>query len=344
MAHYKLIKEKLDEFIQKICSGSDVFCIEGENGQLHLVKNEKWNSEKNILGDYRPVEPLKTLLFPPRESIGKIDGENDSKEIKKRVVIGVKNCDLSALKIHDYVFLTSEPEDPYYKELREKTLIVSCDCADAKDVCFCTVVNEQPYPKEGFDINISPVSDGYIIETGSEKGESALNAVAQMLKPADNEILKKRDELRDRLFKKVEEQSAKKGIKRGQDLQSAIQKTEESDFWNEFAKDCVECGACNFSCCTCHCFLLADGLGEEKVPSRIKKWDSCMLLNFARVAGGANPRNHRAERLYNRFDKKFNFFPKILNEYACDGCGRCIEACTGKIDIREVLKRALDEA
>ena len=36
----------------------------------------------------------------------------------------------------------------------------------------------------------------------------------------------------------------------------------------------------------------------------------------------------------------FNFFPQILGEYACDGCGRCIQACTGKIDIRDVLKEA----
>ncbi|MBN1270235.1 MAG: 4Fe-4S dicluster domain-containing protein, partial [Kiritimatiellae bacterium] len=74
-------------------------------------------------------------------------------------------------------------------------------------------------------------------------------------------------------------------------------------------------------------------------------WDSCLFKNFARVAGGANPRSHRAERLLNRFDKKFNFFPGVLEGlYACDGCGRCIEACTGQIDIRDVLKRAVDES
>jgi predicted aldo/keto reductase-like oxidoreductase len=69
------------------------------------------------------------------------------------------------------------------------------------------------------------------------------------------------------------------------------------------------------------------------------------LKNFARVAGGANPRAHRAERLLNRFDKKFNYFAEILGgTYACDGCGRCTEACTGNIDIRDVLKRAVDES
>jgi predicted aldo/keto reductase-like oxidoreductase len=36
--------------------------------------------------------------------------------------------------------------------------------------------------------------------------------------------------------------------------------------------------------------------------------------------------------------KKFDFFIDNLGIPACCGCGRCIEVCPGKIDIREVLK------
>ena len=61
-------------------------------------------------------------------------------------------------------------------------------------------------------------------------------------------------------------------------------------------------------------------------------------MHFARVAGGANPRAHRAARLRNRFEKKFSYFPEVLGCYACDGCGRCTEACTGNIDIRKVCE------
>ncbi|MGI9332242.1 MAG: 4Fe-4S dicluster domain-containing protein, partial [Gammaproteobacteria bacterium] len=60
--------------------------------------------------------------------------------------------------------------------------------------------------------------------------------------------------------------------------------------------------------------------------------------------GGGNPRPRRSERLRNRFDKKFVYFPQTLGQYACDGCGRCTEACIGKIDIRAVLKRAIDDS
>ena len=32
-------------------------------------------------------------------------------------------------------------------------------------------------------------------------------------------------------------------------------------------------------------------------------------------------------RLLNRFEKKFDFFPNVMNVYACTGCGRCAIIC-----------------
>ena len=75
---------------------------------------------------------------------------------------------------------------------------------------------------------------------------------------------------------------------------------------------------------------------------RNKQWDACLYRDFARTAGGGNPRPRRAERLRNRFDKKFSYFPEVLGRYACDGCGRCTEACIAAIDIRAVLAGALE--
>ncbi len=339
---YKITAEKLDALLKALCEGRKLICLEQANDQLHLVRADGWSPEKHTLGAYRPVEPLKSLVFQPREFLGSLTDDTEVAGGKEVIVVGAKNCDLSALRIHDYVFL-SDPVDPYYKAARERTILVSCDCTDAREVCFCTAVNEQPYAKKGFDVNLSETSKGYVVESGSEKGEKLLKSAGALLEPADEAILKERDQKRADMAKKVADLAASKGLKAGQDYQAAIKKSEESDLWDDFSKDCVECGACNYVCCTCHCFLLADGMVEGKAPGRVKQWDSCLHLNFARVAGGANPRKHRSERLHNRFDKKFNFFPQVLKTYACDGCGRCAEACTGKIDIRDVLKRALDE-
>ena len=354
---YKLDQNKLSDFLQALCGNRTVYALVKMEDQYHLVRADEWHAGKHTLGSFRPVEPLKSLVFRPREFLGHIATPFDAAQgrhsepssLQERIVIGVKNCDLAALKIHDHVFLKTEPVDPFYAEAREKTIIVSCDCTDAREVCFCPAVGEQPYAREGFDINISPVSSGFVVESGSERGEKLLKDVEQHLEPADEAIVKDRDKKRAEMTQRVCDLAAKKGLQCGTDFQKAIQKTSESELWEDFAEDCVECGACNFICCTCHCFLLSDGdshaasrgTSKDKVPARVKQWDSCLYMNFARVAGGANPRKHRAERLYNRFDKKFNFFREILGKYACNGCGRCIEACAGKIDIREVLSKAV---
>ncbi|MFH1022727.1 MAG: 4Fe-4S dicluster domain-containing protein [Planctomycetota bacterium] len=336
--------ERTADFLTALCRGKTVYASVSEGDHYHLVRDEGWRPDRHVLGAFRPVEPLKAVVFRPRQSLGELFGEAaaDPASGPDIVVVGVKNCDLSALAIHDHVFL-AEPVDPTYARLREKTLLVASDCTGACDVCFCTAVREQPYPRRGFDINLSPVPGGCVVEEGSPRGKAALESLASQLGGALPEHLRERDRRRGELSRRVEEQAAQNGLPAASDLQRAVARTAESDLWGQFAADCVECGACNFACCTCHCFLLADGCLAGGVPGRVRQWDSCLYRDFARVAGGANPRKHRAERLYNRFDKKFNFFPQVLGRYACDGCGRCIQVCTGKIDIRQVLKKALDE-
>ncbi|MBL7076540.1 MAG: 4Fe-4S dicluster domain-containing protein [Kiritimatiellae bacterium] len=339
---FKLQQGNLNAFMATLSSGRTVYALSQVDLQYHLVRAEAWDGDQHLLGSYRPVEPLKGLFFPPRETVGRLREDSPLPEMRERIVIGVKNCDLSALKIHDYVFLECEPRDPFYAQAREKTVIISCDCTDARESCFCPAVDEQPYARAGFDINLSPIGDGFIVEPGSEKGEALLDRAGDMLSPVSQDDLSKRDANRYAVTRRVAEQAEGRGLTTGADLQAAVRASEDADMWDVFARDCVECGACNFVCCTCHCFLLADGSSPAGGDSRVKKWDSCLYHNFARVAGGANPRKHRADRLFNRFDKKFVFFPEVLGRYACDGCGRCAEACTGKIDIRDVLKKALD--
>jgi len=350
---HRLPHDKQNEFLALLCRGREVFALEKvspppgaaqERTDYRLVRAETWEPDKHTLGTYRPVEPLKGLVFRPREYLGALAAASGPPPMKERIVIGVKNCDLSALQVHDHVFLGDDPvADPFYEEAREKTILVSCDCTDALDVCFCPIVNEQPYAKKGFDINISPTPTGYLVEAGSERGEGLLNGVKHLLEPADDVMIQKRDANRDKVTQLVCDSAKEKGLACGTDLRQAVEKTLEGDLWDDFAEDCVECGACNLICCTCHSFLMADGMSRG-APARVKQWDSCLYRNFARVAGGANPRKHRAERLYNRFEKKFSFFPETLGIYACDGCGRCVQACAGKIDIRDVLKRAIDES
>jgi formate hydrogenlyase subunit 6/NADH:ubiquinone oxidoreductase subunit I len=303
-------------------------------------------SERHTLGAYRQTDPLKALFFPAREFIGRWPGSpaRVSGPMRERIVFGVKNCDLSSLGVFDFVFLQGVCEDPYYASAREKTILVSADCSGQMDVCFCPAVGEQPFAETGFDINIASTPDGYVIETGTVRGGRLLKTVEHLLEPASLNLLEVLAQQRLRRYRELEAHCEAHGLKPGTDLRAAVEGSFESGLWQDFAADCVECGACNFICCTCHCFLLADGEDNDGVPARSKLWDACLYSAFARTAGGGNPRPLRAERLRNRFDKKFSFFPQVLGRYACDGCGRCTEACIAQIDIRDVLRRAVDES
>lgn len=338
------VSSSLDEVLALLAKDREIYALEDTgNGHYQLSKTPEWQPGQHTLGDYRQIEPLKALFFPAREFIGKWNDQNTRKPLPERIVFGVKNCDLSSLEIFDQVFLHGVCPDPYYSESRAKTILVSCDCQSRLDVCFCPAVGEQPYAKDGFDINIASTPDGDILESGTDQGEQLLQTAEQHLEPATPELLKILEEQRNNRYQELVEQSKAHGLTAGTDFRTAIESSFDSELWKDFAEDCVECGACNFICCTCHCFLLADGLDKDASPARTKLWDACLYSGFAATAGGGNPRPLRADRLRNRFDKKFSYFPQVMDRYACDGCGRCTEACIANIDIRDVLRRAVDE-
>jgi ferredoxin len=196
----------------------------------------------------------------------------------------------------------------------------------------------RPYPERDFDINLSALKDSYLVEVATDKGRRIVNEFRTFFINSDRSNLNIRDERRKRIASQIEEFIAKRGTPDAKQLAGAVRKNRASEIWKDFSSTCVECGACNLVCPTCHCFLLFDEKSSEDRPRRYKIWDSCLYKTFARVAGGANPRKRLEERLRNRFEKKFEFFPAVLNAFACTGCGRCVEACPGDIDIREVLK------
>ena len=339
------VSSELDEVLAFLGNGREVHALERLNdGTYHFSRATAWQPGHHTLGHFRQTEPLKALFFPAREFIGRWNDSSVREPMPERIVFGVKNCDLSSLSIFDHVFLDGVCPDPYYAEARAKTILVSTDCNAQLDVCFCPAVGEQPYAKAGFDINIATTPAGPVFEVGSERGEELLRSAGQYFEPAGPELLEVLEEQRARRYGELVEQSKKYGLTPGTDLRTAVESSFESELWKDFAADCVECGACNFICCTCHCFLLADGLDEDGQPARSKLWDACLFSGFAATAGGGNPRPLRAERLRNRFDKKFIYFPQVLGRYACDGCGRCTEACIANIDIRDVLRRAVDES
>jgi len=318
--------------------------VKKEKQRFYANYTEALPKQNIVIGEVRPFEPLKAFLSRAKEVVA----EDFKKDIphsgdKPFAIVGVKACDLKGFKIQDFVFIDHDFKDPFYIKNREKNLIISADCTIAIDTCFCSALGVEPYPRENFDINLSEVSGGFIIETGSEKGKAIVDRNSILLQKAEKFNVKKRDEKRACVTGDVEKNIKENAIPKESELKGIVERNLESDIWEDEAKTCVECGACNAICPTCHCFLLYDEKNKDKMQ-RLRIWDSCMIKDFARVAGGANPRPSLWMRLRNRFEKKFDFFPKVASIYACTGCGRCISACPAKIDIRKVLKRLVDNA
>ncbi|MCX5657567.1 MAG: 4Fe-4S dicluster domain-containing protein [Candidatus Omnitrophica bacterium] len=339
---FYLEKSRLFSFLENIRKEYRVFSP--------AIKEEELGKEKDyfytdfvpgcnfIFNPYRMVEPAKAFLTYPLERVaGYFGKDRDVIETEKTVILGAKNCDITALKIQDFVFLEGVEMDSLYRAKRENTIFISGDCTAFKDTCFCGALNITPYPESDFDLNLSPLNGGYILEVASGKGLELIKQFGASLKEAEDSQIALRKKNRDDLVEKLKKYLLPQNIPITSSLQRLVREGYNLDTWKKFMLTCVECGGCNLVCNTCHCFLLAD-TKENGINSKTKLWDSCQYTNFSRVAGGANPLKTRAQRFRNRFLKKFDFFLDNLKMSACCGCGRCIEVCPGKIDIREVLK------
>lgn len=339
---YFIQSERLNTFLKDLKKSYKVFAPavkDPEAKELDYYYQELSEGSALTFNAYRAVEPLKSFFTYPYESAGEYftPEKNITEVAEKTIVFGVKSCDLAGHRVQDFVFLEGVEVDSLYRLRRENTILISGDCTDFKEVCFCLALDVLPHPTAGFDLNVSPLNDGYLVEAGSEKGEELIRKHKEYFAPAKDVQISCRKAKRESLIDRLKRHLLPKNIPPKDLLQRLVKEGYGLDTWKEFMSTCVECGGCNLICDTCHCFLLADQK-QEGVNKKIKVWDSCLYANYARVAGGANPLRTRTQRLRNRFMKKFDFFVDNLGIPACCGCGRCIEVCPGKIDLREVQK------
>lgn len=279
---------------------------------------------------YRTIDPLKILFYLFREKV-----YPSNSEIKKRIILGVKACDLKALHLLDKAMLQGGFVDPTYKQWRDNTLIISSDCDHLHETCSCNLVNGYPYPENGFDLNLSVIDGNYFIQIGSERSQEFVELMKKEITVAnstasDFELIKAN---REKVFNQLIEKN--NNLAHSGDF-SEIRKVEHKS-WEEVAKECVGCGACTNICPTCYCLILNDE-STDKDFIKVRSYDSCQWYGYARVAGGGTPRPKMTERFRNRYLCKFDYMYKNFGEFGCTGCGRCTEACAAKIDFRQVVK------
>jgi len=331
---------ELKPLLDTIAGQMDVY-VPRKVGEHYIFERYNPSAAADVaLNNIRVCTPVKEFLFPLRELAAVFPEPLEPKDIKPFAIFGLKDCDVRSIEILDKVFMEKEFEDQFYIRRREKMFIVTSDCSNPAQSCFCNVMGGHPYAQSGFDLNISQISGGFMIEAGSQKGGDFIQKHSQLFTVAGQDQLAERQKNRERTQKQLEQNNA--DMKFDVPVNTIVENSQDSEVYDQQAATCVECQACTRVCPTCHCFYLYDSVQKDYFV-KMKMWDSCMRLAYARVAGGENPRKVLGDRLRHRFMHKLSYFLDRYGIDMCVGCGRCVDAEAGDVDIRTVLKKLYEE-
>ncbi|RPI66379.1 MAG: hypothetical protein EHM47_16805 [Ignavibacteriales bacterium] len=273
-----LIAEDFIDFllhVQKFKDGYQQVIVPCKNGNAGgtFKRIEKTVRDKINLDTYRSDIPAKYLFYFPRETV-----YPDKTSFPKRIVAGLKACDLKALELLDQALLNSGFTDPLYAGWRENTTVISSDCNEICKTCSCNLFGGKPFPEKGFDLNISRVKDKYVITVGSVKGEELLQFIDKEteLKEASPDEKEEISKNRENIFSLLEEQN---NIFKTDGDFSEMRSTDLKQ-WTDESKDCVGCGACTSVCPTCYCLILNDYSHNNKFV-KMRSYDSCQWHGYA---------------------------------------------------------------
>ncbi|MDA8213751.1 MAG: 4Fe-4S dicluster domain-containing protein [Nitrospiraceae bacterium] len=256
----------------------------------------------------------------------------DLSDKTKRVIFGVRSCDISALSLMDKFYIEGH-KDPYYARRRENTLFISIVCNNPDPTCFCIGLGTGPYLEKGFDIQMTDLGDRYFVQIGSPEGAKTVKAMSFLFRRPQKTDYEDQYEVflssKARFHKRINLE----GIR-----QMILEEKVKDDFWQWVAGRCFECGGCVYDCPLCTCFTVTDRTYSEGIE-RVRLWDTCMFKGFTRMAGGVLPNEKMVKRTKRWYYHKLIYYPESLGGFGCVGCGRCTITCPGKIDMASIAAR-----
>jgi sulfhydrogenase subunit beta (sulfur reductase) len=305
-------------------------------------KPGQYRIHKNGGSEYFQATPgastWKKYLTPPRTKLfGLVNIDNNWKEVPvseihpRYVFIGVRPCEIEAIKIQDSVLIRDDYVDPLYKKIRDDLIIIAVNCLHPADTCFCTSVGGSPEAKDGYDLRLTELDDMFLVNIGSQRG---IDMVELMEYATANALsLQIEDEMLVEAKAKVHV-----GINNNQNLPELLMNNLKDPAWEVVGAKCLNCGSCTSVCPTCFCWDVQDVTNLHGTETqRDKIWDSCFNPSFTAHAGGGSSRPTTTSRLRQRLTHKFGSWVEQHGGEGCVGCGRCIAWCPAKIDIREEI-------
>lgn len=275
----------------------------------------------------------KRFLFPPQATVCIADHNENGWEFSsptepppKYALLGVRACELAAMKIQDRVFIGPHFADPIYQSRREQALVIAVQCTQAAATCFCTSMNSGPECRSGFDLALTELADGFLIEAGSDTGLAILDEL-----PVVDAVADQRERGADA------RQQAVAQIQRHMNtdnLREILLSNLEHAQWDDVADRCLSCTNCTMVCPTCFCASVEEvtDLAGDHVERR-RHWDSCFNPSFSYIAGGNNIRDNIRSRYRQWLTHKLASWVDQFGTSGCVGCGRCISWCPAAIDL-----------
>jgi len=336
MAVRKLSKKKLKKLLEELARDRVVYGPVSSDGQVSFAEASGGElALEKAISD----RPPKNVFFPQAEVLLTYSGGETKDETytgRPAAVFGARPCDARAFAVIDRVFLGEPPEDPCWRARRRDSLVLALACNRPASTCFCHWMGGGPFGEEGVDVLLTDLGSEFLLKACTPAGERALGA-SKVLQEAGEDDLAASEQL------KGQAEARLSGSLDVAEAKRALEALWDEGLWEDFSSRCLGCAACAYLCPTCHCFDVQDE-GSASRGRRLRIWDACMFGLFTKEASGHNPRTATRERLRQRVMHKFSYFPDKFKAVACVGCGRCVRACPSNVDLREVLRRAVQEA
>jgi len=325
MQYISINKEEWDKRLEELLLSYTIFAaVKNDNGlDYELIRAE--DIPKISYNRPKPATPVKSFFLPVRENV-----TSDRTVEKPRIIIGIPACDVAGLGLPDEIYLDKDFEDSFYRKRRENSILVSSDCFGTEEHCHCLTYDVKPYATAGADVAVIHLDELIILRIINGRGREFAGLFPGAVNLTDNKVITSIDKHHNET--ELSLMSANKGLPDYM-VTGALLSVSDATIWKKYSSKCVSCGACSAICPTCTCFLLIDKPGFEK----IKQNDTCQYPGFERVAGGEDPLFELHNRFRNRYMCKYVWKPGKFRSIACTGCGRCIEACIGKINKNELF-------
>jgi ferredoxin len=283
-------------------------------------------------------QSFKAFLHPPalalwrsRRTDAAVSVEAQAAPDQPLAMIGVRACDLAAIRVQDRVFLEGPYVDETYRDRRAGSFVVAVNCTRAGETCFCTSMDTGPRAGPGFDLVLTELpGEGeprFTVDAGTDAGRAVLASLPT--RPATRTELGAADDLVARATASMGRSLRTDGIR---DL---LVGNPDHPRWDDVAERCLSCGNCTLVCPTCFCTTVEDSSDlTGAMTERTRRWDSCFSLDHSYVHGGPVRPSTRA-RYRQWLTHKLATWIDQFGTSGCVGCGRCITWCPVGIDITE---------